>query len=334
MRRRSGSTALALFFAVFHGEGIAAEVRSHNFSLESRSGDFQYAARVTANAARRYDVFHGPDGRITRVVRFQNGKRISDLSYHFSDNSALPSGYDFLAANAELTAIVKIRRNDRGERIRQEYFSPSGELLEYSTRTYSPDSVEHRNHNAQGKVTLVRTLVYSPAGLLKWERSTRSGGAVEYERSYDEKTGLAREVRQFRDGQFSHSMKHSYDSDGTLVNTESFDPKGRRFAVRNFNDGLLVTDRYDFRDGSSKEIRVSYDEKRRKSEAQLHFNARHICTFTYERLVNGRVIRTFARASSGELLAEYPDAEVFNVSRNGQDVDGRPGVIHRRENWW
>jgi hypothetical protein len=256
------------------------------------------------------------------------------LSYHFAENSSLPSGYDFFAANGELTARVKIQRNEKGERIRQEYFSPSGELLEYTTRSYSADSVESRNRTAQGKVTLVRTMSYSPSGLLTWERSTRSGGAVEHERTYDEKTGLAREARQFRDGLFSHSMKYSYDSTGTLANAESFDPKGRRFAVRRFNDGLLVVDRYDFRNGSSKEIGLAYDEKRRIREAKLYFNARHICTFTYERLVNGRVVRTIARAPSGEVLAEYRDAEVINVSRNGQDVDGRPGVIYKKENWW
>jgi hypothetical protein len=334
MRRRFGSVAFVLVTGAFQGEAIAADLRSYNFSLETRSGEPQYAVAVSPKAARRYDVFRDAQGRITRVARYQGGKKISDLSYHFSEGSKLPGGYDFFAADGELTAKVKIRRNDKGERIRQDYFSPSGELLEYTIRTYSADGVDSRNHTAQGKVTRVLTMSYSPSGLLTWERSTRSGGAVEHERTYDEKTGLAREGRQFRDGLFSHSMKYSYDSTGTLTGTESFDQKGRRFAVRSFNDGLLVVDRYDFRNGSSKEIRLSYDEKRRIKEADLYFSARHICRFTYERLVNGRVVRTTARAPSGEVLAEYPDAEVINVSQNGQDVDGRPGVIHKRENWW
>jgi hypothetical protein len=332
--RMSRYSAFLIIIGLIQGEAIAAEVRSYNFSLETRSGETQYAVPVDAKAARRYDVYRDAQGRITRVARYQGGKRISDLSYQFSDNSKLSAGYDFFGANEELTAKVKIQRNDNGERILQEYFSPSGELLEYTTRTYSPDSVVSRSHTAQGKVTRVRTMSYSRSGVLTWDRSTSSGGAVEHERVYDEKTGLIRQAQQFRDGQFSHSLKYSYDPSGTLANTESFDQKGRRFAVRNFSDGLLVLDRYDFRDGSSKEIRLSYDPKRRIGEANLYFNSQHVCTFTYERLVNGRVVRTTARAQSGQVLAEYPDAEVFNVSRNGQDVDGRPGVIHKKENWW
>jgi hypothetical protein len=100
----------------------------------------------------------------------------------------------------------------------------------------------------------------------------------------------------------------------------------------------LVTGRRKYRHGaldSSLEVRFAHDAKRRTREARYAYNERHVCTLVYERLANGRVVRSLAVGPDGQVWAEYPDLYVEYIERTGEAVD-RPGVakIYRKGPWW
>ena len=109
----------------------------------------------------------------------------------------------------------------------------------------------------------------------------------------------------------------------------------RTFGATDFAEGLKVTSRYDLADGSTLEVRFSHDDKRRTRETRYAYDGRHICTLVYERLPNGRVVRSMALGPNGDVWAEYPDLFVEYIERSGEAVD-RPGVakIYKKGPWW
>ena len=121
-----------------------------------------------------------------------------------------------------------------------------------------------------------------------------------------------------------------YDDDGDLVRQDMFDPDGNWFAAAELVDGLTTRRLYD----SSKELRYSYDERRRIKETTLFFQDRLVCRFLYDRLSNGTVKRTRAFGPDGALWAEYPDMEVVDVRQNGHPINGRPAIIKKAGDWY
>jgi hypothetical protein len=109
-----------------------------------------------------------------------------------------------------------------------------------------------------------------------------------------------------------------------------FDPAGHWFAAAELVSGLTTKRLYD----SSKELRYSYDERRRVKETMLLYNDMLVCRFTYDRLADGTAKRTLAFGPDGALWAEYPDMEVVDVRQNGHPINGRPAIINRAGNWY
>ena len=128
----------------------------------------------------------------------------------------------------------------------------------------------------------------------------------------------------------SSSGSFNYDDDGDLIRQDLFDPAGNWFASAELVNGLTRKRRYD----SSKELRYSYDERRRVKETTLFYRDMLVCRFTYDRLADGTAKRTLAFGPDGALWAEYPDMEILDVRQDGRPINGRPAIIHKTGNWF
>jgi hypothetical protein len=328
---------LATVALLFTAAVADAEVRSYRHALSTRSGDSHYAGAIDRSVAQgyRYDVETDASGRVVRVATFLNGTKTGEVFFRFSGDARLASGYDYFGATGEKSAKVEIHRNERGERIRQEYFSPQGSPSEHTVRTYAPDHVEAVNSTADGKRGDRYLHFYSPRGILVRSRWVPAAGTAHYDSEFDETTGLIRERRKYTAGDLSITETFSYDAVGLLRRNELFDPDGRRYAWREYTNGLKTRERYEFASGNTQEIVPSYDDKRQAKESKFYYNNRLICTFTYERLPNGRVTRSLAHGPGGDLMAEYPDVFVDKIERNGRALD-RPtlGTIYKQGDWY
>jgi len=190
-------------------------------------------------------------------------------------------------------------------------------------------------YSATGQPEGRTLLVYTDEDVLLRSRWFPSAAPTHYDTRFDPRTGLVKGRQKIHLGVLDSSSREIHDSGGLVLRSIHYDAAGRRYGVTDFAEGLKIVTRVDFADGSSLEVRFSHDEKRRTREARYAYNGRPVFTLIYERLPNGRVVRTVARGPGGNVWAEYPGVYVEYVDRNGEAID-RPGVarIHRKEPWW
>lgn len=317
--------------------GPAEDVRWYRYALDLRSGETRYVTPLepTVVDGRRYRVDTDARGRMTRVATFVGTKKVAEIAYGFGGVERWPRGYDYWATDGEQTTIVTIQRDEQGRRARQEFFLLDGRLTTYRVRTYTGDRVESVQFTAAGKREGRTVLAYSAEDVLTRARWYPGDGSTYYDTEIDAQTGLSKGRRKYRNGVLDSSSRENYDSGGLVTRSLHYDADGRPFGVTDFAEGLKVTSRYDRADGSSLEVRFSHDDKRRTRETRYAYNGRHICTLVYERLPNGRVVRSMALGPNGDVWAEYPDLFVEYIERSGEAVD-RPGVakIYKKGPWW
>jgi hypothetical protein len=285
---------------------------------------------------RRYRVEADARGRIVRVATFIGPSKVAEIRYRFDGVGPDANGYDAWAADGEPTTRVTIQRDAQGRRIRQEFALLDGRLTSYRVRAYETGRVESTQYSATGRREGRSILTYSTQDVLtrsRWYPGDAS--TTYYDTEFDERTGLATGRRKYRHGALDSSSREAYDAGGLATRSIHYGADGRRFGVTDFAAGLKIASRYDLGDGSTLEVRFAHDAKRRTREARYAYNERHVCTLVYERLANGRVVRSLAVGPDGQVWAEYPDLYVEYIERTGEAVD-RPGVakIYRKGPWW
>ena len=317
--------------------GPAADVRWYRYALELRSGDTRYVTPLepTVVDGRRYRVDTDARGRTTRVATFVGPRKVAEVAYRFGGGERWARGYDFWAADGEQTTTVKIQRDEHGRRARQEFFLLDGRLTTYRVRTYTDGGVESAQFTAAGKQEGRTVLAYSAEDVLTRARWYPGDPSTYYDTEFDAQTGLSKGRRKYRNGVLDSSSREIHDGGGLVTRSIHYNAEGRPFGVTDFADGLKVISRYALADGSSLEVRFSHDDKRRTRETRYSYDGRHICTLVYERLPNGRVVRSMALGPNGDVWAEYPDLYVEYIERSGEAVD-RPGVakIYKKGPWW
>jgi hypothetical protein len=312
-------------------------VQWYRHALELRSGDTRYVEPLAPSATdgRRYRVETDRQGRLRRVGTFIGARQVAEVVYHFDGTRPETTGYDVRAADGELTTRVRIVRDEHGRRTRQEFLLLDGRLTSYRVRTYTDGRVESVQYSATGTPEGRTLLVYSDEDVLLRSRWFPAASSTYYDTRFDPRTGRAKDRHKYRDGALDSSSRNIHDDGGLLTRSIHYDAWGRRYGTTDFSDGLKVVSRLDFADGSTLEIQFSHDDKRRTRQARYAYNRQPIFTLAYERLPNGRIVRTIAVGPKGEVWAEYPDLYVEYVERSGEAVD-RPGVakIYWKRPWW
>ena len=309
-----------------------ASVHHYRYELLTRAQESTYATEVPAGAGgRHHAVETNTEGRITRTAVIRDGQKVSERVYSFAPDGKAASEYDTFTGS-ERTGRVTIQRNASGERTRDEYFTVGGAATGHTLYSYGANSVEATSYTGDGTKRSVDVSFYSPKGILTHAitYSNPDNRSFHVDSEFNEGTGLRKGSRQFEDGELSTSGLFNYDDDGDLIRQDMFDPAGNWFAAAVLANGLTSKRLY----ASSKELRYSYDERRRVKETTLFYDDMLICRFTYDRLPDGTAKRTLAFGPDGALWAEYPDMEVVDVRQNGHPINGRPATINKAGNWY
>lgn len=325
--------SLALIASITPSVATAqAGVHYYRYELLTRSQEPQYVTEVPAASRGRHNAVETDAlGRIIRTAVIRDGQKISERLYSFAPDDRNTNEYDTFTGS-EKTGRVKIQRNPSGERIREDYFTVSGAATGYTLYSYSADSVEATSYTFEGRKRAVNVSYYSPQGILtrSINYSNPDDQSFHVDSDFDDRTGLRKGSTQFEGGNLTNSGLFNYDDDGDLVRQDMFDPAGHWFAAAELVNGLTTKRLYD----SSKELRYSYDERRRVKETTLFYNEMLVCRFTYDRLPDGTTKRTVAFGPDGEQWAEYPDMEIVDVRQNGQPINGRPAIINKTGLWY
>jgi hypothetical protein len=307
-------------------------VHYYRYELSTRAQESVYVNEVPSDAPGRHHVVEtDAQGRITRSAVIRHGQKIAERVYVFAPNAKAASEYETFTGS-EKTGRVVIKRNTGGDRTREDYFTVNGALTGYTLYFYGPDSVEATLYTSNGKKRSINVSTYSATDILTRAITYSNPNDQNFHviSDFDDKTGLRKRSAQYESGQLTNSGVFNYNDDGDLVRQDIFDPAGNWFAAAELVDGLTTKRLYD----SSKELRYSYDERRRVKETTLFYNAMLVCRFTYDRLPDGTAKRTLAFGPDGELWAEYPDLEVVDVRQNGHPINGRPATIKKAGNWY
>lgn len=320
---------------------VEEDVQWYRYALALRSGETRFVEPLESRRAdgRRFRVTRDSRGRITRVATFVGSSRVAEIAYRYRGVSRWSRGYEYWAADGELTTVVEIHRDEHERRIVEGFRLVNGGPTDASFRVYWDVDVEHTHADAAGRAEGRSRLSYSADGVLvraRWypgSASTRANPV--YEAEFDERTGLARERRKYREGMLVSSSRTHYDPGGLPIQSAHYDPAGRRYGVTDYAGGLKTRSRLETRPGTVLEITFLYDAKRWTRETRYAHDGRDVCTLVYERLANGWVVRSIARGPGGEVWAEYPNLYVEHIEPSGEAVD-RPGVakIFRKGPWW
>jgi hypothetical protein len=313
----------------------SSTIRNYRYELLTRSQESKFANEISPTvrvSGRRYEVETDTQGRTTLVAVIRDGKTLSERFYRFATGAKLPNEYERFVAG-EKTGVVRIQRDEAGNRIREDYFTVDGTLTRYELYSYSPDSVEDTDYTAEGKKTRYEILHYSANDTLTRVSYHSSPDLPNYvETELDDSTGLGKSRQEFRDGKLSDTSSYTYNADDDLVRSDFYNPNHKWYSADEFNHGLRTRRIYQV-GGATRELQYTYDEKRWLKESALYYKETLVCKLVYDRLPDGTAKLTRALGPNGGLWAEYPDREVSDVKINGEALAGE-SVIHKTGNWW
>jgi hypothetical protein len=287
-------------------------------------------------------------GRVSQVTEIRDGKPSSVRKFKFAGNEKLSGGYDETNVNSGRGnggrggggrgnggrgGTFRIQRTPNGDRKRTDRIGSNGDILSYTTYEVATDHVEEFTFGADGKQTGHRDYYFSPSG--DCIRRVTYFGNAQLDSDIDETTGLEKITRQIdvSSGQVA-TQKFTYGPDGDVLRIDVFDTAGEKFAVQEYTGDLVSRRFYNFSDGTTKEVRYTYDGQKFLTAAQIYFNGKIVCSLSYDRLADGSVKQTLALGPDGELWAEYPAPEVVDIQDNGQPINRTDGVIHKSGLWW
>jgi len=337
MRARNYLASLTAIAALgFFTASAHADTHTYRDEVTTKTLDLKYASEISAMAATTgtyYKVDTDAQGRITRTVEVRDGKDGLTRQYHFAGDAKLPSSFDDSGENVRQAGTTQIHRNAAGVIQRTDRARANGDAAGYTTYEDKGDHVEATTVNAAGKQTDHRDYYFSAAG--NCVRRVVHFPNADLDSTLDETTGRAITTKQIdtRSGQ-SLMQKFVYDPDGDITRIDVYNDEGRLFAGQEYVDGEVARRFYNYGDGTSRDIRYTYDDKKVLTASKIYYNGKFICSLSYDRDSEGSVKRTLAFGPDGELWAEYPAPEVTDVQDSGQPINRDDGVIHREGPWW
>jgi len=329
---------LTLTILALGASPAAAQVRSYRHWLSTKADTQQvFTGELPSGAPASggyYEVETDALGRVSRVSSFQDGKKTDATVFQYAGNARWYSSYDAFTATGEKTGSTRVQRDARGDVVRYDHFTVSGDLTRYSARSTVGAGVEWISYSRDGKPADRYVYFYSPRGYLI-EQQWYPDAATDYDTQFDEATGLAQSRKKLVNDTLASSNKYTYDSYGSRTRDDIYGKDGDWYGAREYSGGLIARVFYRFRDSTTKELRYTYDDKQLTKEVKLSVNGQWICTFTYDRLSDGTVQRTLAVGPDGSLYAEYPNLLVTDVTRQGQALDHPDvAIVHKTGDWW
>ena len=235
-------------------------VHYYRYELLTRGQESTYASEVRSDVHGRHQTVEtDTQGRITRTAVTRDGQKISERVYSFAPDGKAASEYETFTGS-EKTGRVRIQRNADGGRAREDYFTVNEVLTGYTIFSYRADSVEATSYTGDGKKRAVNVSFYSPKDILTRAITTRTP-TIRLPRRF----GLR---RQDRSEKGEHAVRGWKPQQQRIVQLRRrwrfgppgcFRPAGNWFAAAELVNGLTTKRLYD----SSKELRYSYDERRR-----------------------------------------------------------------------
>jgi Trypsin-like peptidase domain len=309
-------------------------IRFYRTYLVTIFGERQYIGEVDPTAAGHvYSVMSDDQGRVAKVVALRDGQTLSELAYHYAGTSTRPQSIDSLSGG-QRQSTTRIDRNDQGYRTREEFLRNDGSRSGYNVYRYDRREVEITNYTEGRDRPSKRVREFSPAGVMKMERTYTDDGRSSYETAYDSATGLQLLRTKITDGRVDVVYRPTTDKNGDLVREDFFTYGNVWFGYFGYSQGLIGFKFYRFTNRSVKEIAITYDISRRPREAKLSVNGALICILRAEYNDSGRFVRTLAASPTGEVWAEYPGVWVNEITQDGRALDGARTVLHRTGNWW
>jgi hypothetical protein len=281
-----------------------------------------------------YTVWYDSLKRASSFARVRDGETDWRVSYEYNGADKFRSAYSTFLQNGEVSGRTKFTRNARGEIIRIDDYTGTGELTGYSTRTLIGDSAVQIAYTRFGSISNKSVSWFNDWGTLKKTKRTPNDTTY-YENDYNSITGLITAARKYDDGRQVTATKYLYDKTSALIQTDTYTADGVWYGRREFRKGLEVRHRYKFADGTLQETRSVYDANRRLQATSFEVNGVLICTLRYDRHPNGAIKRTIAVSPNGALMAEYPNLDVRLIERNGEALD-HPGIaiLYKKGDWW
>lgn len=323
----------ALFAAALFAAPAAANAatQTYRFSLNLLNGESKYAVAVKPDSpGETYRVTTDALGRIVREDARRDGRTLYTVVYAYQGTSLRAQGFQYYLG-AKLTDRAKIQRNAAGFRTRTSWYTMDGKLSTERIRAIHGRVVDETIKNGVGAVTGRSAITYDAAGIDVADTQYSPDGSFTKD-TYDPRNGEALTSKVYVGGKLDNTSTMTYDAYGDILRKESFASDGRKFFDVTFADGLPVRR---LTIGASQVVTVlHYDNQRILTSAAMSVNGKLVCRFVYERNTDGVVRRTLAYSPAHELLAEYPNAAIEEVHRDGSTIFGEPGTIYHKGDWW
>jgi hypothetical protein len=272
-------------------------------------------------------------GRLVRVSTLRDGKVVSEVFNRYSADGQTLERAEYYSAG-QLTGSMIQRKGRNGCADRLDYHAPDGALTSYTTLSYGSDNVDATDFSAAGNQRARRVRTFGADHVLVSERTYPLDQTKYYEAGFDHDTGLTISRQQFAHERLVTTSKLLYNADGDIVREDIFTVGGRWFGLFEYAERLLTRKFYQFSNDETRESKISYDDRRRPVRAEFLVNGNIVCTFKPDQTPAGQITRTIAVDRSGRLLAEYRDAWVTLIERDGHAIDGVQSIIYRPGNWW
>jgi len=317
---------------------VSAETKYFQYTFTNKYGDDVFTDELSQSmvgSKKHYKIESDPLGRISNYTTIVNGRSISTNILSYPEDSRFYTEFVNFDATGAKKNVARIIRTLSGERIRREYFTVSGEMTNYTTYNYFSDRYESASFMANNKLTGKYRTYFDQNGIVYREIRFPIDEDAYYISLFDTKTGFTTVRDKYKKGKHVIHTKYFYNENNMLTRYDLYDPLDNHkwYGGTEYSDDLMVGKRYQFRDGTTKEIKIEYGKDRLATQTWLYQKNKMICRFTYERQPNGSIIRTLAYDGSGNLMAEYANKEVYEINQDGSPLDGGEYKIYKKPVW-
>jgi hypothetical protein len=312
----------------------ADEVKTYRYLLYTSSDDNRYVHEIALGSnGVAYRVQSDSRGRNVLVVNLIDGDEIEKTVYAFHGDDPVPASYKRYVAGV-LTNVVTLHRDEAGFVTREDWYDAGGALSSYATRTLAGNQVQRRDYTASGILTGDTTYTYNADGVLIAVKGVRVGSTSHAYRltQIDPKTGYLAEQKDFYNDVLRSYHLAVQDANGNLSEIDGYAPDGRLYVVGAFTNDLLI--RLAYAGSPEMVVQRTYDSRRILLESEVLVDGRLACRFTYERALDNSILKTQAWGPDGKLWAEFANAEVDQVSRNGTAPGDLKGTVYKTGPGW
>ena len=283
-----------------------------------------------------FDVETDRLGRIFRVAKMHDARKISELRYEFIGNSnRIAREFDFV--DEQLTKSIVYKCDSDNWFVYADHFDPHGDLIRVVLYTHHGSVEEGTYISKTGAKTgrIVEDYGDTSGGPRKVHLYP-VGKSYSEEWEFDGDTGRIIAKRYLREpggGPIAYE-RNAYEGNGDLLRVDRFDDKTKWYGADMYEHGLIAATIKKSADGSKRQTRRSYDPLGILKQSVQSEAGKVVCTFVYDRKSDGTINRTLAMGPDGELLAEYVGQEIAQVEKNGQPKSGAPGILQKQGDWW